>query len=232
NKLTQLSIEDAPHLNQLEVRGNQLNTLHLLQLPKLDKLYLGGNQLTDLQFLRNKPSLTLLHLRDNKLRSLPINLDENLSLIYLNLRNNQIESFSELEKLKSFIHLSKLVLLENPCCEQPNYRSNVIYRLPQLKTLDKESIRDEEREEAEKLRLEIERMEQERCRKEKEDAEALRKQQEKEETPVEEASEASKQDEINQNAETQEQGEKEEEKEEKEEEEEEEDDNDDLEDEV
>lgn len=72
-------------------------------------------------------------------------------LCFLFFRSNGIKSFQEVEKLQVLPMLQALVLMDNPCAEEPTYRLEVLSRLPQLQRLDKESIEEEEREEAEKI---------------------------------------------------------------------------------
>lgn len=48
--------------------------------------------------------------------------------------------------------LQALVLLDNPCSDEPNYRLEVLVLLPHLQRLDKELFEQEERAEANKIR--------------------------------------------------------------------------------
>lgn len=74
------------------------------------------------------------------------------SLCFLFFRSNGIRSFQEVEKLQVLPTLQALVLTDNPCAEEPDYRLEVLSRLPQLQRLDKELIEEDEREEAEQIR--------------------------------------------------------------------------------
>lgn len=67
-------------------------------------------------------------------------------------RSNEIKSLQEVEKLRVLPMLQALVLMDNPCAEESNYRLEVLSRLAQLQRLDKEPVQEEEREEAEKIR--------------------------------------------------------------------------------
>ncbi|XP_023795656.1 leucine-rich repeat-containing protein 23 isoform X2 [Cyanistes caeruleus] len=146
-----LSHDQLFSLQVLELRGNKLETTAGLGVSKLKKLYLAKNTICSLEGLEEFKQLETLHLRDNKLEALDGFSDSMKCLQYLNLRNG-IKSFQEVEKLQVLPMLQALVLMDNPCTEEPNYRLEVLSRLPQLQRLDKESVEKEEREEAEKIR--------------------------------------------------------------------------------
>nr|XP_030123128.3 leucine-rich repeat-containing protein 23 [Taeniopygia guttata] len=138
-------------LEVLELRGNRIKTTAGLGVSKLKKLYLAKNTICSLEGLEEFEQLETLHLRDNKLEALDGFSNSMKCLQYLNLRSNGIKSFQEVEKLQVLPMLQALVLMDNPCAEEPTYRLEVLSRLPQLQRLDKESIEEEEREEAEKI---------------------------------------------------------------------------------
>ncbi|KAJ3106107.1 regulator of ime2 [Phlyctochytrium bullatum] len=145
NKLTELKLQEFAELNHLEARQNKLIHMRGINAKKLEKLYLAGNQITAIE-LDDKPHLQLLHLRDNKIKSLS-GLNESLKqLSYLNLRNNKIANIEEVGKLAVLPALKVLVLAENPIDQLPNYRVDVVARVPNLERLDKEPITDEEHE--------------------------------------------------------------------------------------
>ncbi|NWV37484.1 LRC23 protein, partial [Grantiella picta] len=147
-----LSRDQLFNLEVLELRGNKLKTTAGLGLPKLKKLYLAKNTIGSLEGLEEFGQLETLHLRDNKLEALDGFSVSMQCLQYLNLRSNGIRSIQEVEKLQVLPMLQALVLMDNPCTEEPDYRLEVLLRLPQLQRLDKELIEEEEREEAVKFR--------------------------------------------------------------------------------
>ena len=63
-------------------------------------------------------------------------------------RDNKIGDKNQIIKLQVLSNLKILVLAGNPLDQIPNYRFEVIARLPKLERLDKEVIAPEEREEA------------------------------------------------------------------------------------
>ncbi|KAI1242175.1 hypothetical protein IHE44_0005692 [Lamprotornis superbus] len=147
-----LSHDQLFSLQVLELRGNEIKTTAGLGVSKLKKLYLAKNTIYSLEGLEEFEKLETLHLRDNKLEALGGFSDSMKCLQYLNLRSNGIKSFWEVEKLQVLPMLQALVLMDNPCAEEPNYRLEVLSRLPQLQRLDKESVEEEERKEVENIR--------------------------------------------------------------------------------
>ncbi|XP_009869817.1 PREDICTED: leucine-rich repeat-containing protein 23, partial [Apaloderma vittatum] len=139
-------------LQILELRGNVLGSTAGLNLPKLKSLYLAQNVIRSLEGLEGLRQLATLHLRDNQLEILDGFCSSLKCLQYLNLRNNRISNLQEVEKLKVLPMLQALVLLDNPCSDEPNYRLEVLVLLPHLQRLDKELFEEDEREEANQIR--------------------------------------------------------------------------------
>ncbi|NWX13804.1 LRC23 protein, partial [Aegotheles bennettii] len=138
-------------LQTLELRGNKIESTAGLSLPKLKDLYLAQNAIRSLEGLEGLGQLTTLHLRDNQLETLDGFCSSMKCLQYLNLRNNGISSVQEVAKLQVLPTLQALVLLDNPCCDEPNYRLEVLVLLPHLQRLDKEPFEEDERAEANKI---------------------------------------------------------------------------------
>ncbi|XP_053912672.1 leucine-rich repeat-containing protein 23 [Cuculus canorus] len=139
-------------LQILELRGNMLESTAGLNLPKLKNLYLAQNAIRNLEGLEGLEQLTTLHLRDNQLETLDGFCSSMKCLQYLNLRNNGISSFQEVAKLQVLPMLQALVLMENPCSDEPNYRLEVLVLLPHLQRLDKELFEEDEQAEANEIR--------------------------------------------------------------------------------
>ncbi|NXU55958.1 LRC23 protein, partial [Turnix velox] len=139
-------------LQILELRENKLESTAGLNLPKLKNLYLAQNIIRSLEGLEELGQLTSLHLRDNQLETLDGFSSSMKCLQYLNLRSNRISSLQEVAKLQVLPTLQALVLLDNPCCDEPNYRLEVLVLLPHLQRLDKDLVEQDERAEANELR--------------------------------------------------------------------------------
>ncbi|NXG34170.1 LRC23 protein, partial [Dromaius novaehollandiae] len=139
-------------LHILELRGNELESTAGLNLPKLKNLYLAQNAISSLEGLEGLGQLTTLHLRDNQLETLDGFCSTMKCLQYLNLRSNGISSLQEVAKLQVLPMLRALVLLDNPCSDEADYRVEVLVLLPHLERLDKEFFEEDERAEAKKIR--------------------------------------------------------------------------------
>jgi U2 small nuclear ribonucleoprotein A' len=64
------------------------------------------------------------------------------------LMNNRINGLQEIDNLASLPKLELLSLLENPVFHLPKYRSYVIFKIPSLKCLDFQKVKQHERLEA------------------------------------------------------------------------------------
>ena len=119
------------------------------RIESIRNLNLWGSNIEDISIIREMPSLEIVSLSVNKIRTLKpfANLD-NLRELYL--RRNLISNLNEIKFLTDCQNLSVLWLSENPICDNPNYRSVVICVLPQLQKLDDITITDEERDKAQK----------------------------------------------------------------------------------
>ena len=119
------------------------------RLDIIRKLNLWGNNIEDISIIREMPSLEIVSLSINKIRTLaPFGHLKNLRELYL--RRNLISNLNEIKHLTSCDNLTVLWLGENPICDNPNYRNIIICILPQLQKLDDILITDEERDKAEK----------------------------------------------------------------------------------
>ncbi|CAK6443738.1 unnamed protein product [Pipistrellus nathusii] len=150
--VTGLDPEKLISLHTLELRGNQLETTIGINLPMLKNLFLAQNFLKRVEGLDNLKNLTTLHLRDNQIDSLTGFSEELKALQYLNLRGNMISNLQELTKIQNLPKLRALVLLDNPCTDETDYRQEALVHIPQLERLDKEFFEEEDRAEANEIR--------------------------------------------------------------------------------
>lgn len=107
NKLKQLDFQvSLPAVTFLDVSANQLDSL-ILNTPQLQYAYLLDNQLTALSFISLPRQLEVLHLKNNKLESLPNNFSSYDSLHSLFIHGNPLpaipkELFSSEENGNSY----------------------------------------------------------------------------------------------------------------------------------
>ena len=119
------------------------------RIESIRNLNLWGSNIEDISIIEEMPSLEIVSLSVNKIRTLrPFSNLTNLRELYL--RRNLITNLNEIKYLTDCQNLNVLWLSENPICNNPNYRAVVICVLPQLQKLDDIAITDEEREKAEK----------------------------------------------------------------------------------
>ncbi|XP_047643617.1 leucine-rich repeat-containing protein 23 isoform X1 [Phacochoerus africanus] len=153
--VTGLDPQKLISLHTLELRGNQLSSTLGINLPKLKNLFLAQNLLKKVEGLENLSNLTTLHLRDNQIDTLSGFSKEMKSLQYLNLRGNMVTDLGELAKLQDLPKLRALVLLDNPCADENDYRQEALVQLAHLERLDKDFYEEEERAEADEIRQRI-----------------------------------------------------------------------------
>ena len=119
------------------------------RIESIRNLNLWGSNIEDISIIREMPSLEIVSLSVNKIRTLaPFANLQNLRELYL--RRNLIANLNEIKYLTNCENLTVLWLSENPICDNPNYRAVIICILPQLQKLDDIPITHEEREKAEK----------------------------------------------------------------------------------
>uniref|UniRef100_A0A7N8WW83 Leucine-rich repeat protein SHOC-2 n=1 Tax=Mastacembelus armatus TaxID=205130 RepID=A0A7N8WW83_9TELE len=116
NQLTDIpaNISEMLALEQLYLRHNKLRLLPYLPLPALKELYFGNNQIEqlDTEQLACLKTISLLELRDNKIKTLPEQITLLTTLTRLDLTNNEI---SILPATLSLLPSLKVLLLQgNP----------------------------------------------------------------------------------------------------------------------
>jgi hypothetical protein len=123
----------------------------ILQKTKCDSLTavkmlnLWGSSLRDISIVSRMPNAEVLSLTMNQIASLePFTHLPKLRELYL--RKNDIRSLDDLPLLGSCCpHLRVLWLCDNPCANSPTYRLDVIRAVPQIQTLDNETVTTAER---------------------------------------------------------------------------------------
>ncbi len=122
-------------------------------ITEIKKLNIYGEDIQDISIISKMPNLEILSLSSNKISSLsPLSACLNMREIYL--RNNNINSFRELNHLKHMTKLKVLWLEGNPICDDILYRDKVLNLLPQVNNLDnKNRLLKYEKENRNKKRL-------------------------------------------------------------------------------
>ncbi|KAF8736740.1 hypothetical protein AX14_014063 [Amanita brunnescens Koide BX004] len=139
---------------QLDLRGYKIPAIENLGVTKdqHDAIDLTDNAVVT---LGNLPLLRRLHtllLANNRISNISTSIHLSVpNLTTLVLNNNNIAELGDLEPLKELKQLKYLSLMGNPVREKKWYREWLAWRLPGLRVLDFQRIRDKEREAAKKL---------------------------------------------------------------------------------
>jgi len=125
--------ENFSHFGNLEVvwlQGNRLSRIDNLESNfRIKEVYIQDNRLVSLAGLKTFKFLKVLLASGNQLR----NLDKQLAL------------------LSRFAFLKKLDPFDNPVAEEPDYRLRLIYHVPQVEILDQHSVKLPERQKADEV---------------------------------------------------------------------------------
>ncbi|MCQ2819426.1 MAG: leucine-rich repeat protein [archaeon] len=117
------------------------------RIESMKSLNMWGNNIEDVSIVSQMPSLEVISLSLNKIRTLK-HFGNLRHLRELYLRQNLIADLKEIEYLQNCEDLKILWLNDNPISEKKNYRQYVLRALPQLAKLDDVMITDGEREDA------------------------------------------------------------------------------------
>lgn len=156
-KLTaDLILQSAQYINavkerELDLRGYKAAVIENLgvTLDQFDTIDLSDNEIRKLDGFPLLKRLHCLLLNNNRICRISDNLEESLpNLESLILTNNHIQELGDLDPLSTIKHLTSLSLLKNPVSHKKHYRLYVIFKVPQLRTLDFRKIRKKERDEA------------------------------------------------------------------------------------
>ncbi|KAI7832316.1 small nuclear ribonucleoprotein polypeptide A [Gamsiella multidivaricata] len=159
-KLTPELISRAPcYLNavqdrELDLRSHKIPAIENLGVTKdlNDSLDLTDNDIRSLSNFPSLPRLKCLLLSNNRISRIDPNLSQYLpNLTTVVLTNNAITELSDLDGLAGCKALEILSLLDNPIIKKKYYREWVIWKLPNVRVLDFERVKQKERQEAKKL---------------------------------------------------------------------------------
>ncbi|KAI0728566.1 L domain-like protein [Fomitopsis betulina] len=161
-KLTPELIESVPSsLNplkerQLDLRGYKIPAIENLGITKdqHDVIDFTDNSIIVLGNIPLLRRLRTLLLANNRISTISASLHLSVpNLTTLALTNNNVSEIGDLEPLKDMKKLEFLSLLGNPVREKKWYREWLAWRIPSLRVLDFQRIRDKERQAAKSLFL-------------------------------------------------------------------------------
>ncbi|KAJ6501669.1 leucine-rich repeat-domain-containing protein [Mycena vitilis] len=141
---------------QLDLRGYKIPAIENLGVTRdqHDAIDLTDNSIVTLGNLPLLKRLNTLLLANNKVSHISPSIHISVpNLTTLVLTNNQFTELGDLEPLKELRYLKYVSLMGNPVREKKWYREWLAWRLPGLRVLDFQRIRDKERQAAKALFL-------------------------------------------------------------------------------
>ncbi|KAI9179472.1 U2 snRNP complex subunit [Blastocladiella emersonii ATCC 22665] len=133
---------------ELNLRGRRIPAIENLGATKnqFDLINLADNEIRVLGNIPQLPRLKGLLLAGNRIATIEEGLEVSVpELTSLILTNNQVSELGDLDALAPLTQLTHLSLLGNPVARNPDYRAYAIFRIPSLRVLDFERVRDAER---------------------------------------------------------------------------------------
>ncbi|KAJ5980638.1 hypothetical protein N7481_007936 [Penicillium waksmanii] len=138
---------------ELDLRGHKIPVIENLGIAKdQDAIDLTDNDLSSLGNFPFFPRLHTLLLARNRINHIQSTVGQSIpSLQTLVLTANSVSELADIDPLKSLTRLTHLILLENPITRKEHYRYWVIWRIPSVRFLDYQKVKDVEREKAKEL---------------------------------------------------------------------------------
>ncbi|CCI39637.1 unnamed protein product [Albugo candida] len=113
------SVHNLRYLRVLDLSANSISSLeHLSVIPTLEELALAHNRIPEINGFIN-----------------PLKFP---NLVYLDLRNNAIQAYDDLQALTQYRSLSHLRLQGNPICDHSEYPLPILAGVPFLRLIDQE----------------------------------------------------------------------------------------------
>lgn len=139
---------------ELDLRGYKIPVIENLgaTLDQFDTIDMSENDIRKLEGFPSLKRLKSLLLNNNRICRITEHLEESLpNLETIVMTSNNMQELKDLDPLKSVKSLQYLSLLRNPVTNKPHYRLYVINKLPQLRVLDFQRIKQREREAAKRM---------------------------------------------------------------------------------
>ncbi|KAL3439138.1 leucine-rich repeat-domain-containing protein [Aspergillus tetrazonus] len=138
---------------ELDLRGHKIPAIENLGIAKdQDAIDFTDNDISSLGNFPFFPRLRMLLLARNRVRQIQPSLANSIpGLTTLVLTANNIAELADLDPLRNLTKLTHLVLLENPVTRKEYYRLWIIWRIPSVRFLDYQKVKDAERAKAAEL---------------------------------------------------------------------------------
>lgn len=134
----------------LSLNNNQITVIENLNGLNLEELFIADNQIRKISGLEKLPLLRRLDLSKNQIKKLS-GLEGIEWLKFLFLCHNNISRIAELINIENLQELTELDLCFNDIQNRKYYRLQVLFKIPQLRSLDGVDISPEEKIKAENL---------------------------------------------------------------------------------
>jgi protein phosphatase 1 regulatory subunit 7 len=134
-------------LKILHASNNEITKIdNLEKLKQLRELDLSKNRIRQIEpnSFHNGLIISCLKVEENGLRSLA-NIERLERLQALHCGGNRLAEFWEVDRLAELIYMMEISLMNNPMTRKPQYRLNIIKKLPNLIVLDSKEITIDER---------------------------------------------------------------------------------------
>ncbi|EAL91510.1 U2 snRNP complex subunit [Aspergillus fumigatus] len=138
---------------ELDLRGHKIPTIENLGIAKdQDAIDFTDNDISSLGNFPFFPRLHTLLLARNRVKHIQPTIASTIpNLTTLVLTANNMAELADLDPLRNLTRLTHLVLLENPVTRKEHYRYWVIWRIPSVRFLDYQKVKDAERAKAKEL---------------------------------------------------------------------------------
>ncbi|KNC84637.1 hypothetical protein SARC_03167 [Sphaeroforma arctica JP610] len=148
-------VQEAPQFlnplreREIDLRNQKIPIIENLgaTLDQFDTIDLSDNDITRLDGFPVLKRLKCLFLNNNRISIIAtLTPSKMVGLEELVLSNNNLKEFGDIECIAKMENLRRLSLMRNPITAKKNYRSYMIFKIPQLIMLDYKKIKDKERE--------------------------------------------------------------------------------------
>jgi Leucine-rich repeat (LRR) protein len=136
-------------LIKLELPNHRISRIESLDiLGRLEELNLNGNPIREIKNVFHLRSLRILDLSHTSIDDIPTEIRSLSALQILHVSHCRIHSLRSVARLSSNESLSHLSVQGNPLCKSEHWKLFIIYHLPQLDGIDRDTVTVRERQEA------------------------------------------------------------------------------------
>lgn len=159
-ELIQQANSNTNPIGEYELLLRSYNILYIenlgITLDYYNCIDLSHNNITKLNNIPTLYKLYTLLLSYNNINYIDYNIYQSLpNITTIVLTHNNIDNINILKPLQQCKSLTSLILFDNPICNITNYRLTIIALLPQLKLLDMNKIKPNERKQAKSIDIDM-----------------------------------------------------------------------------